>query len=49
VHDEVVLNLPVETAEARLAEATTIMETPPDWCKQLPLGAEGMLTNHYTK
>ncbi|MDB4312187.1 DNA polymerase, partial [bacterium] len=45
VHDEVV----VEDSRDRLSELTEIMQTPPDWCSDFPLDAEGWVGESYRK
>jgi DNA polymerase len=49
VHDEVVIECPAEQAEAVLAEVTATMSTPPAWIPDIPLAAEGQITQAYTK
>ena len=49
VHDEVVVLVDEKDAEAKRAEVTEIMSTPPSWCKSLPLGAEATVSKFYTK
>lgn len=50
-HDEVILEVDDNEASRRdaLAEATHIMQTPPAWCPDLPLGVEGEFSPCYTK
>lgn len=49
VHDEVVLLARNEDAEATLETALRWMRTPPLWAEGLPLGAEGHISDCYTK
>lgn len=49
VHDEVVLLAKDEDAEATLDAALGFLRTPPPWAADLPLGAEGTITDRYTK
>lgn len=49
VHDEAVIVVPKETAEADLKKALEIMTTPPVWASGLPLAAEGFLSDVYKK
>lgn len=48
-HDEVVLLTKDEDAEATLEAALAWMQTNPPWAEGLPLGAEGKITDRYTK
>ena len=48
-HDEVILALDEQTAQADFIEARRIMSQPPEWCADLPLGADGAVTDHYVK
>lgn len=47
VHDEVVLLVPEDHAEAALEELLKIMCTPPAWAPDLPLDAEGGIGDSY--
>ncbi len=47
VHDEIVCSVPEEDAERCLAYMQQVMETPPSWCADLPLAAEGDIANSY--
>lgn len=49
VHDEVVLEVPEETANDDLQRVIEIMSTPPEWIPDIPLAAEGAILTHYTK
>jgi DNA polymerase I-like protein with 3'-5' exonuclease and polymerase domains len=49
VHDEVLVEVPEDQAEAALATVLEVMETPPPWAPDLPLGAEGVITPVFTK
>lgn len=47
VHDEVLLLVPEDHAEAALEELLKIMRTPPVWAPDLPLDAEGGIGDSY--
>jgi DNA polymerase len=49
VHDEVVLEVPEESANVDLQRVIEIMSTPPDWIPDIPLAAEGSILTKYTK
>lgn len=49
VHDEIGCESDVQTAEKDLQSLIVCMTTQPDWCKDMWLGADGMITNRYTK
>jgi len=49
VHDEVVLEVPEETANLDLQRVIKIMSTPPEWIPDIPLAAEGSILTKYTK
>lgn len=49
IHDEVVVEVPIEQAEAAAEAITRIMTTTPDWLEGLPLTAETIISPHYTK
>jgi len=49
VHDEVVVECDESDAEDVLATMTRIMSTAPEWCSDLPLDAEGGISQHYKK
>ena len=49
VHDELVIYCKTEDAQDCLAECLQIMKTPPEWAKDLPLDAEGIISERYSK
>lgn len=49
VHDEVVCEVPEDTAEQALAEILSIMSTPPAWIPDIPVSAEGHILDFYSK
>lgn len=49
VHDECCILAKDEDAEATLDAVLGFMRTPPPWAADLPLGAEGTITDRYTK
>lgn len=49
VHDEAVVECAENEAEDRLADILQIMSTPPEWIADLPVAAEGKITDVYTK
>jgi DNA polymerase len=49
VHDEIVLEVPVEQAEAALHRLLEIMSTPPDWAAGFPIEVEGFWAERYFK
>ena len=49
VHDEVVIEVPEETAEEGLATIGDIMGEEISWAKGLPLGADGFTCDYYQK
>ena len=49
VHDEIVLLETEDEAEAAMATLTEIMNTPPDWAADCPLGSSGDIHGRYTK
>ena len=49
VHDEVVLEVPEETATVDLCRVIDIMSVPPDWIPDIPLSAKGKILDKYTK
>lgn len=49
VHDEVVCELPEATAAAALPEIIRLMTVAPAWAQDLPLAAEGVVTEYYRK
>lgn len=48
-HDEIVTCVPEDEAQQTLEMKIKVMSTPPDWCKNLPLGAEGGFDRVYSK
>lgn len=49
VHDEDVLEVPKAKAQEALAFLLAAMRTPPDWCPDLPLNAEGWIAERFGK
>lgn len=49
VHDEVVMEVPEDTAERDLQTVLSIMSTPPDWIPDIPVAAEGHILDLYSK
>jgi DNA polymerase bacteriophage-type len=49
VHDEIVLEVPIESKDEAKAEAYQILIQAPDWAPDLPLGVEGEFAESYTK
>lgn len=49
VHDEVVLEVPLDSKEEAQQEAMRIMTQAPEWALDLPLGVEGEFADSYTK
>jgi DNA polymerase len=49
VHDEVMLEVMAEQAEALLAETLALACTPPAWAPDLPVHAEGFVATRYRK
>jgi DNA polymerase len=51
VHDEAVCLVEADEASAEEArkDIETIMSTPPEWCKSLPMGAEATVMRYYAK
>lgn len=49
VHDEVILEVPENTAEDVLKDACSVMGEPLSWAPDMPLGAEGYITPFYMK
>jgi DNA polymerase len=49
VHDEVLFLAPEEEAEDALRFSLDCLATPPKWCEDLPLGAEGYISDFYKK
>jgi DNA polymerase bacteriophage-type len=48
-HDEIICLVPENEAEDALTHSIEIMSRSPDWAPDLPLGAEGKITDHYGK
>lgn len=49
VHDEVVCLVDESEADAALKDIESTMATAPEWCADLPVGAEAALTKQYVK
>lgn len=49
IHDEVVAELPIETAVHDLERISEIMSKAPEWAKDLPIKSSGFLTPYYKK
>jgi DNA polymerase I-like protein with 3'-5' exonuclease and polymerase domains len=49
VHDEVVCLVDEAVAEESKRGIESIMATPPEWCKSLPMGAEASVMKYYAK
>ena len=49
VHDQIMSLAPEKEADAALAFALETMRTPPSWCSDLPLDAEGHTAKNYVK
>ena len=49
VHDEVVIEVKDNEAEQALATVEKIMSTAPVWAEGLPVAAEGIISERYTK
>ena len=48
-HDEVILEVPLDSKTEARAEAEQIMTKPPEWAADLPLGVDGGFAESYTK
>lgn len=48
-HDEVVIEVDASEADATLKDVLAIMSRPPEWIPDIPLSAEGIITERYTK
>lgn len=48
-HDEVILEVPIDSKEEAEKEAHRILKTAPEWANDLPLGVEGGFAEAYTK
>lgn len=49
IHDQVLAEVDEDFTEAEFEEFKTIMTTPPDWGKEIPLAVEGSMIGHYIK
>lgn len=49
IHDECLVEVPEENAQAYYEEMARIMGTPPEWASDLPLRADGYVTPFYLK
>jgi hypothetical protein len=49
VHDEILMLVKEENAEASLAEVMSLMNIPPDWALDLPLACDGWVSKRYRK
>ena len=49
VHDEIICMASDENPDKTLAGIMAIMKTPPTWCNELPLDAEGSYSKMYNK
>ena len=49
VHDEIILMGPEDSCNVHMDKILEVMRTPPDWCKDLPLDAEGSYDKAYSK
>lgn len=49
IHDECLVEVPEENAQAYYEEMARIMSTPPEWASDLPLRADGYTTPFYLK
>ena len=50
IHDEVIVEVPIDKAEWHLSHIIDMMRIAPDWCKGLlPLNADGYVTPYYKK
>lgn len=49
IHDECLVEVPEENAQAYYEEMSRIMGTPPEWASDLPLRADGYVTPFYLK
>ena len=43
VHDEIIIEVPIEAQEEATREIDRILRQPPEWAPDLPLGVEGSL------
>lgn len=49
VHDEVIVEVSQDEAESALERVIELMCTPPEWGRDLPLNAEGFISDYYMK
>lgn len=49
VHDEVVIEIDKSDSKAGLEKVIELMSTPPEWAKDVPIAAEGIISKEYTK
>ena len=49
VHDEIIAEVDEDTATGDLEAIIAAMSTSPEWCPDIPLSAEGSITDKYTK
>ena len=49
VHDEIIAEVDEGTATGDLEAIIAAMSTSPEWCPDIPLSAEGSITDKYTK
>jgi len=49
VHDEIIAVTPAHSAEENLQKVLDIVSSGPEWAEGLPLAAEGIISNTYTK
>lgn len=49
IHDEVLVEVPKESAKEHYARMVALMDKSPEWAKELPLRADGYLTPFYLK
>ena len=49
VYDELVVCVPDAQAEEALAFVLATLRAPPEWCADIPLDAEGLISDHYNK
>ncbi|MCD0458655.1 DNA polymerase [Roseiconus lacunae] len=47
VHDEIVVEAKIESAESTCAELSNIMESPPDWARDVPLEAKTRISSRH--
>jgi DNA polymerase len=49
IHDEILLECPIEKVHDAMENLKRIMCTPPDWCKELPLSVDIKIMSRYGK